>query len=66
MAKKKEYHPIQELEIHSSEEALAKSMELESIWSQESLLSQRILIYIAELIEEQNRLLKKVISQRGR
>lgn len=66
MAKKKEYHPIQELEVDSSEEALALSTELESIWSQESLLSQRILIYIASLIEEQNKILEGFISRRGR
>jgi hypothetical protein len=45
--------------IRSAKEALAESKALNQIWSLESRLTQRTLIYIAELLEKQNRLLKK-------
>ena len=41
------------LEIKSSKQALAKSGDLTAIWSEESRLTQRILIYIARLLEAQ-------------
>lgn len=41
-------------EIGSSKEALNRSLALKSIWSAESLLTQRILIYIAKLLEQGN------------
>jgi hypothetical protein len=43
--------------IKSSEHAQEMSERLPSILSQESLLSQRTLIYVAKLLEEQNALL---------
>ena len=41
--------------IRSAREALRLSKALPSIWSQETLLTQRLLIYIAELLEEKAR-----------
>jgi hypothetical protein len=38
--------------ITSSRQALAESQKLKSIWSSESHLSQRILVYCAELLEQ--------------
>lgn len=39
--------------IRSSKEALHASHHLPSYWSRETLLTQRILIYITELLEKQ-------------
>ena len=39
-------------EIKSAKHAQAESVKLESIWSQESRVTQRTLIYIAKLLEE--------------
>lgn len=41
-----------EYAITSAKQALCKSRQLEKIWSYESRLSQRTLIYIAELLEK--------------
>lgn len=43
--------------ITSANHAEEMSDKLPSVWSQESLLSQRTLIYVAKLLEEQNALL---------
>lgn len=50
-----------DVEITSASYALEMSKKLPSIWSSESLLSQRVLIYIAKLIEEQNVLLSLLV-----
>ena len=41
-----------QLKIYSSQKALKESMDLHSCWSGETILSQRILIYIAQLLKE--------------
>jgi hypothetical protein len=46
--------------IESSKQALRESMKLEKVWSEETNLSQRTLIYIAELLEKQNKMLAKL------
>jgi hypothetical protein len=46
--------------ITSAKHAEEMSAGLPSIWSHESLLSQRTLIYVAKLLEEQNALLALV------
>ncbi len=56
MAKKKEEYTV-DVVITSADQAQELSEGLPSIWSKESLLSQRTLIYIAKLLEEQNALL---------
>lgn len=38
-------------EIRSAKQAFGESKALENVWSKESLLTQRILIYIASLLE---------------
>ena len=38
--------------IKSSKDALRKSTNLKNVWSGETVLSQRILIYCAELLEQ--------------
>lgn len=55
MARKKEYRaPV---EITSSKQAMRETLRLPNFWSYESLLTQRILIHVMELLEEQNALL---------
>lgn len=54
---KKTFNPILDIDIRSAAEAMLLSQGLKSYWSTESLITQRLLIYIAELLEEQNRLL---------
>ena len=49
--------PVREVEVRSAADALLQSQQLQSYWSRESLLTQRLLIYVAELLEENNRLL---------
>jgi hypothetical protein len=44
----------QETEIKSSKQALRESMKLQSIFSEESRLTQRTLIYVATLLEKLN------------
>lgn len=44
------------IEIKSAKKALQYSKKLTTKWSNETLLSQRILIYIAELLENQQRI----------
>lgn len=39
--------------IKSSKQALTKARELKSVWSDESRLTQRILIYACQLLEKQ-------------
>lgn len=56
MAKKKVEYSA-DVVITSAAHAQEMSEKLPSIWSSESLLSQRTLIYIAKLLEEQNALL---------
>ena len=56
MAKKKVEYSANVV-ITSAEHAQEMSEKLPSVWSSESLLSQRILIYVAKLLEEQNALL---------
>lgn len=41
------------IEIKSSQQALEESVKLPAIWSDESRLTQRILVYIASLLEKQ-------------
>jgi DNA-binding NarL/FixJ family response regulator len=43
------------LKIQSAEQAFKESLALPSIWSDESRLTQRILVYIAELLERQTK-----------
>jgi hypothetical protein len=45
--------------IRTAHEAKRRAAALKSVWSQESYLSLQTLIYIAELLEKQNRLLAK-------
>lgn len=45
----------QETEIKNSKQALRESIKLDHIWSQESRLTQRILIYIAKQLEQLNK-----------
>jgi hypothetical protein len=49
------------VDIRSAEQALRESKNLKSFWSHESRLSQRILIYIASLLERQARPKKRRI-----
>lgn len=51
-------------EIVSARDAQERSEALTSIWSRESQLSQRVLIYVARLLEEQNRYLLAIARQR--
>lgn len=48
---KKKFGPV----IRSAEQALRESQSLARIWSDESRLTQRILIYVAGLLEQQSR-----------
>lgn len=61
--------------ITSAAQALKESDSLENIWSRETFLTQRVLIYMAELLEEQrlkkrgdpqqwHRFLKKCLKQK--
>ena len=43
---------IKRLVIKDAKQALKESKALKSIWSEETLLTQRVLIYIAELLEQ--------------
>ena len=43
---------MKEYEIRSAKEALWKSKQLRRIWSEESRLTQRTLVYIAQLLEQ--------------
>lgn len=43
------------LTITSARQAMKESKALKTIWSKETLLTQRILIYIAELLEAKQR-----------
>ena len=43
------------VDIHTAAQALRESKHLKSYWSAESRLTQRILIYVAELLERQAR-----------
>ena len=57
MAKNKVVEYSANVKITSATHAQEMSEKLPSIWSSESLLSQRTLIYVAKLLEEQNALL---------
>jgi hypothetical protein len=59
MAKKKDYSTS--VEITSAAQALELSDHLQSIWSAESRLEHRTLIYVAKLLEEQNALLALLV-----
>jgi len=48
--------------IKSARQALKESRALKSIWSNESRLTQRILIYVAELLEQQTKPKKRRVS----
>lgn len=58
----KRQRAVGNVKITSAAQALRASKSLPSIWSNESRLSQRILIYIAELMERQ---LKATRRRRG-
>lgn len=51
----KRTHSSGNVEIRSSAQALRESKNLKSVWSYESRLTQRILIYVAELLERQSK-----------
>lgn len=53
-----------DVDIRSAEQALRESKRLKSIWSYESRLTQRILIYVAALLERQARPTKRRIVSR--
>lgn len=55
---------VRSMEIVSAKKALSLSKNLDSIWSKESLLTQRTLIYVAELLEENNRLLCQMVKRK--
>ena len=46
---------MREITITNSKQALRESKALKSVWSNETVLTQRILIYIASLLEDLNR-----------
>ena len=54
---------MKQIEINSSKQALALSKGLPSYWSQETLLSQRLLIYIARLLEDNIALNQKLLRR---
>ena len=57
---KKKFEVQKNLEIASAKQALEISQRLDGVWSFESRLSQRTLIYIARLLEEQNSLIYQI------
>lgn len=50
---KKRIYSSGDVEIRSADQALRESKHLKSRWSDESRLTQRILIYVASLLERQ-------------
>lgn len=52
------------LRIKSTKQALKLHRKLKSCWSHESLLSQKILIYIAELLEKQTKPKRRLVLRK--
>ena len=63
--KKQKQETVGDVEIKSALHALGQSDRLESVWSRESALTQKTIIYIAKLLEENNRLLIAIAPHRA-
>jgi hypothetical protein len=64
MTKRRKWEGDGNVDIRSAEQALRESKRLKSYWSVESRLTQRILIYVAELLERQARPKRRNVATR--